>query len=194
MQSACDVCAELDCLLSFAEASAAGSFVRPEMVEENIIDIKQGRYVVQMHPQLTHFIRRRHPLQELVVDTFVPNDAFIVGGCGARTAPEAESEDDGSDCGSRDRNSIIVCTGANACGKVSLGYFRSLTHHWYGCFLECIHQAGRHHPVHGADRMVNTMSTSTKRPLTRSSFVPAASATLGVVDKSNTSSNASISW
>lgn len=40
---ACDVCAELDCLLSFSEASRLYDYNRPEMVKENIIDIKQGR-------------------------------------------------------------------------------------------------------------------------------------------------------
>ena len=194
MQSACDVCAELDCLLSFAEASAAGSFVRPKMVEENIIDIKQGRYVARLRSLPMRFIPRRHPLQELVVDTFVPNDAFVVGGCGAGTAPDVESEDDVSGCDSRDRNSIVVCTGANACGKVSLGYFCTLTRHSYGRSLERVHQAGRHDPVHGANWMVKSHHVHTKRLLTRPSFVPAASATLGVVDKSNTSSHARIPW
>ena len=41
---ACDVCAELDCLLSFAEASSMYNYRRPRMVEDNIIDICHGRY------------------------------------------------------------------------------------------------------------------------------------------------------
>jgi DNA mismatch repair protein MSH5 len=45
MAAACDTCAELDCLLSFADASQAFDYRRPEMVNDNIIDIKQGRYV-----------------------------------------------------------------------------------------------------------------------------------------------------
>jgi DNA mismatch repair protein MSH5 len=44
MSRACDVCAELDCLLSFAEVSRMYNYQRPQMVEENIIDIYQGRY------------------------------------------------------------------------------------------------------------------------------------------------------
>lgn len=43
--TACDICAELDCLLSFSEASRFHKFQRPEMTEENIIDIVQGRFV-----------------------------------------------------------------------------------------------------------------------------------------------------
>lgn len=43
ISQACHVCAELDCLLSFAEASRTYNYRRPVMVEENIIDIYQGR-------------------------------------------------------------------------------------------------------------------------------------------------------
>jgi len=101
MGHACDVCAELDCLLSFAEASRAYNYVRPRMSEENIIDIKRGR----------------HPLQELVVDTFVPNDAFVVGGAGTGSEALEHIAENESDENRREQNSIIVCTGANACGK-----------------------------------------------------------------------------
>jgi DNA mismatch repair protein MSH5 len=44
MAQACDVCAELDCLLSFSEASRAYEYRRPQMVGHNIVDIQQGRY------------------------------------------------------------------------------------------------------------------------------------------------------
>jgi DNA mismatch repair protein MSH5 len=43
MVNACDVCAELDCLLSFAAAARAFDYRRPEMVEQPVIDIIQGR-------------------------------------------------------------------------------------------------------------------------------------------------------
>lgn len=92
MSHACDACAELDCLLSFAEASRMYNYQRPHMVEENIIDIYQGR----------------HPLQEQVVDTFVSNDACITGGNGIVTDLKRDDEK---------WNSILLCTGANACGK-----------------------------------------------------------------------------
>ncbi|KAI8986224.1 DNA mismatch repair protein MutS [Trametes punicea] len=101
----CDICAELDCLLSFAAASRSYDYIRPQMTEENVIYIKQGR----------------HPLQELVVDTFVPNDAFIVGGAGLGVALDDISiadDDTEEDEPYPQKNSIVVCTGANACGKV----------------------------------------------------------------------------
>lgn len=43
MSSACDACAELDCLLSFSDATRASDYRRPKMVETNTIVIKQGR-------------------------------------------------------------------------------------------------------------------------------------------------------
>lgn len=44
MSDACDICAELDCLLSFAEASRAYNYQRPIITEDNILAIKGGRY------------------------------------------------------------------------------------------------------------------------------------------------------
>ena len=44
MEDASSVCAELDCLLSFAEAARSFSYRRPRMVEDPIMDIVQGRY------------------------------------------------------------------------------------------------------------------------------------------------------
>ena len=125
MGNACDVCAELDCLISFASASRSYDFKRPLLTEENVIDIKQGRWAstnpARHHDRLEHI--DRHPLQELVVDTFVPNDAFMLGGAGIGVDVEEEPADDSSNSDERPhvKNSIIVCTGANACGKASLG-------------------------------------------------------------------------
>ncbi|MCO5614370.1 hypothetical protein L7F22_068649 [Adiantum nelumboides] len=50
--------AELDCLLAFTSIARECKYVRPNFSEENVLNIKNGR----------------HPLQELVLDTFVPND------------------------------------------------------------------------------------------------------------------------
>ncbi|KAJ6585066.1 DNA mismatch repair protein MutS [Mycena capillaripes] len=130
MAAACDISAELDVLLSFADASRTFEYRRPEMVDENIIDIKQGR----------------HPLQEQVVDTFVPNDAHLAGGSGNRSVlvgDEATNE-------AEEWNSIVLCTGANACGK--------------SVYLKQV-------------ALIQYMAQ------VKTSFVPAESATLGIVDK-----------
>ncbi|KAF9242539.1 muts domain V-domain-containing protein [Melanogaster broomeanus] len=131
---ACDVCAELDCLLSFAEAARAFDYRRPEMVEEPVIDIIQGR----------------HPLQEQIVDAFVPNDVRLVSGVGLGQSYVNESNSD-VDGGS----SIVICTGANACGKSV--YLKQVA---------LIQYMAQVHSMRGA-----------------AVFVPAESATLGIVDK-----------
>lgn len=43
IRTACYVCAELDCLLSFAAASRQYDYRRPEMVQDNILKVIQGR-------------------------------------------------------------------------------------------------------------------------------------------------------
>lgn len=45
MKNACDICAELDVLLSFAEASRAYDYRRPLVVDDSVIDIVGGRCV-----------------------------------------------------------------------------------------------------------------------------------------------------
>ncbi|KAI0688883.1 DNA mismatch repair protein MutS [Earliella scabrosa] len=137
---ACDVCAELDCLISFSMASRSYDYRRPDMTEENVMDIKQGR----------------HPLQELAVSTFVPNDTYLIGGAGIGATLERDDEDENDDSQVHIRNSIMVCTGANACGK--------------SVYLKQI-------------AIIQYMAQFPRSEL-RPSFVPAERATLGVVDKS----------
>ncbi|KAI0366907.1 hypothetical protein BV20DRAFT_951195 [Pilatotrama ljubarskyi] len=139
---ACDICAELDCLLSFAAATRSYDYRRPRMTEDNVINIKQGR----------------HPLQELVVDTFVPNDAFILGGAGIDAAIEdsVSDADEVEEQRHYQKNSLVVCTGANACGKIALIQYMAQV----------------------------TLNSTMPGSLTLApSFVPAESATLGIVDK-----------
>ncbi|KAG8716370.1 MutS protein msh5, partial [Ceratobasidium sp. 423] len=83
----CEAAAEVDCLLSLSFASWLHNWVKPEMTEDNVLEIRGGI----------------HPLQSLLVPTFVPNDVHIAGGRGAG----AENDDE-------DVKSIMICTGANA--------------------------------------------------------------------------------
>ncbi|OVA07809.1 DNA mismatch repair protein MutS [Macleaya cordata] len=53
--------AELDCFLSLALVARQNNYVRPILTEETLLDIRNGRHV----------------LQEMAVDTFVPNDTKI---------------------------------------------------------------------------------------------------------------------
>jgi len=43
MSHACDVCAELDCLLAFSDASRVYRYTRPSMTEENVLEFEKGR-------------------------------------------------------------------------------------------------------------------------------------------------------
>ncbi|XP_048235467.1 DNA mismatch repair protein MSH5 isoform X5 [Ricinus communis] len=56
--------AELDCLLSLALVARQNNYSRPILTEETLLDIQNGRHV----------------LQELTVDTFIPNDTKIHDG------------------------------------------------------------------------------------------------------------------
>lgn len=135
ISEACDICAELDCLLCFSDATNQYNFRRPQMSEENVTDIKQGRYgAFSVKPPgsvanlfFFSFLSYRHPLQEQTVDTFVPNDILIVGGAGIGSYPAVhvgEGDGDNSNLMSEGvssilGNSVVICTGANACGKVN---------------------------------------------------------------------------
>nr|ABH09702.1 MSH5-like protein [Talaromyces marneffei] len=65
--SACsELCGELDCYLAMAKTAEAYKFARPQMSTENVIRVEGGR----------------HPLQELMVASYIPNDVNLQGGCG----------------------------------------------------------------------------------------------------------------
>ncbi|CAN8258651.1 unnamed protein product [Cochlearia groenlandica] len=53
--------AELDCILSLACVAHQNNYVRPILTEESLLDIRNGRHV----------------LQEMAVDTFIPNDTEL---------------------------------------------------------------------------------------------------------------------
>lgn len=56
--------AQLDCLLSFTKTSAENKYIRPEVVDDNVLDIKQGRHPV---------IEKQLPVGE----TYVANDVYL---------------------------------------------------------------------------------------------------------------------
>eukprot|EP01042_Synura_sphagnicola_P000846 gene846-941_t len=63
LQQLSSMLCSLDAVLSLAAVALEMNFVCPEVVEDDLIVIKNGR----------------HPLQELAVDHFVPNDCFLSG-------------------------------------------------------------------------------------------------------------------
>ncbi|KAK9447277.1 DNA mismatch repair protein MutS [Limtongia smithiae] len=90
MIACCRVTAELDCVLSFAEAAIVYKYTRPTITEDNVIEIHQGR----------------HPLYELNVPSFVENDTHIRG-----DRPRRSDHDDD------ETPSLVLLTGANFSGK-----------------------------------------------------------------------------
>lgn len=56
------------------------NYVKAELTDDNVIYIKAGRYEttdLREHSSLTLSLSYRHPLQELCVNTFVPNDTCL---------------------------------------------------------------------------------------------------------------------
>lgn len=58
-------CAQLDCLVAFAQLAVKRAFVKPELKDEPALDIAEGRHPV---------------LDELLGDRFTPNDTTLGGG------------------------------------------------------------------------------------------------------------------
>ncbi|XP_035817661.1 DNA mismatch repair protein MSH5 isoform X11 [Zea mays] len=78
LTKAVNFAAELDCILSLATVAHQNNYVRPILTEDSILEIHNGR----------------HALQEMTVDTFIPNDTKI-----------------------RDAGRINIITGPNYSGK-----------------------------------------------------------------------------
>lgn len=98
---ASEVLGELDSLMALATISGQNEWKAPEMTTANTLHIQGGR----------------HPLQELVTPSFIPNDCFLAGGTGNDMhehgdAPRSEPVDN-----SLEAPSTIVITGPNHSGK-----------------------------------------------------------------------------
>ncbi|CAG8786426.1 15533_t:CDS:10, partial [Racocetra persica] len=94
------VCAELDCILSFAESARRYGYNRPIVTDENVLIIEKGR----------------HPLQELCINVFVANDTKLVGGKGILDESDEMYEDYLTDENDT-YNSVMLLSGANYSGK-----------------------------------------------------------------------------
>lgn len=106
-----ELIAELDVLACFADVAARYNYVKPELVEEPILAIADGR-----HPVLDRSLGQR----------FVPNDCFL--GCRApaqretdQAEPDAESDDIDAEADVSSRSdaaaTLALITGPNMAGK-----------------------------------------------------------------------------
>lgn len=113
-----DICGELDALLALAHGAVQYKLVRPRITDDNVIDIKAGR----------------HLLQEICVASYVPNDTFIVAANG-QAAPTYSKSTQERPIGP----SMLLLTGPNYSGKSV--YMRSIALIVYmahvGCFVPC---------------------------------------------------------
>ena len=100
-----NICGELDCLLALAQGAQIHKFSRPRLTKNNFIHIKGGR----------------HPLQELTVPSFVPNDTCLVGGKGSQTEEpvpsQTQSTQNSVTTDHEDGPSMLMMTGPNYSGK-----------------------------------------------------------------------------
>ncbi|UPX10844.1 uncharacterized protein EKO05_0001482 [Ascochyta rabiei] len=104
--SCSDLCGELDSLLALAQGATTYNLVRPHMTLENIIQIKNGRHIIQ----------------ERTAPSFVPNDTSIVGGPGDKGLDAGQQYGSSSDLQGNSMTyeggaSMLVLTGPNYSGK-----------------------------------------------------------------------------
>lgn len=94
LTAASELCGELDSLVALALGAIEYRLSRPQVVEANVIEIRGGRHI----------------LQEMTVPSYVPNDAFLVGGSGEEDDPRIEESPRRGPC-------MLLLTGPNYSGK-----------------------------------------------------------------------------
>ncbi|KAI2621077.1 muts domain V-domain-containing protein [Hypoxylon sp. NC1633] len=99
--AASDVLGELDSLFALAIGCGQYNWVAPTMTTQNVIHIEGGR----------------HPLQELVVPSFIANDCYITGGPGNQHAEVMREGSADTERSSIERPGTLVLTGPNHSGK-----------------------------------------------------------------------------
>jgi DNA mismatch repair protein MSH5 len=102
--AASDLCGDLDSLVALAEGARRYNLVQPQMTLENVIHVTGGR----------------HPLQGLVVPSYVPNDVYLRGGPGAEPPEDDVNERHqlrGSSVALPEGPSTLIMTGPNYSGK-----------------------------------------------------------------------------
>jgi DNA mismatch repair protein MSH5 len=165
--SCSEICGELDCLVALARGANRYNLSRPSMVEDNVIKITAGR----------------HPLQELTVSAFIPNDTYLVGGTGTDT--RLDGSEPSETCIFDEGNRIDLAGGENDEHPILIPppvHTPSTTHH-------------RSHDTAGPSMVLLTSPNYSGKSIYLKQvaliiymahvgcFVPARSATIGITDK-----------
>ncbi|KAK6530659.1 MutS protein msh5 [Arthrobotrys megalospora] len=100
LTSCSNICGELDSILSLAQAATTYNWTRPLITNSNITRIHKGR----------------HPLQELCVAAFIPNDTDLEGGRGCENGG-ADNEFQIFRDEEETNKSMMIVTGPNYSGK-----------------------------------------------------------------------------
>ena len=103
IQRTASALAQLDVLASFAETARLHNYCRPQVGDEGMLQIRDGR-----HPILE---------QSLADERFVPNDTGLSSSAGVSPAPVSEKQTPGSRDGCATFPQIALITGPNMAGK-----------------------------------------------------------------------------
>ncbi|KAF2639892.1 hypothetical protein P280DRAFT_402438 [Massarina eburnea CBS 473.64] len=93
-----DICGELDSIVALAQGARVYNLHRPQISQDNVIEIKGGRHI----------------LQERALDSsFIPNDSILVGGSGGNDERQEHRRRASRTSGA----SMLILTGPNYSGK-----------------------------------------------------------------------------
>ncbi|KZL80976.1 domain v [Colletotrichum incanum] len=146
LSRASDACGELDCLVALAKGALKYGWTGPQMTTDNVVSVQGGR----------------HPLQELTVASFIPNDCHLVGGSGDKLDRRMVSP-----VNKDPELSMLIVTGPNHSGKSV--YIKQVA------LIVYLAHIGSFVPADSAtigitDRILTRISTRESVSLTESSF------------------------
>ncbi|TGJ88151.1 hypothetical protein E0Z10_g516 [Xylaria hypoxylon] len=138
--AASEVLGELDSLIALATLCGQNKWTAPKMTNTNIIHIEGGR----------------HPLQELVTTSFIPNNCFMTGGTGNHIHELKDKSLSGAVDNLPEAPSSVIITGPNHSGKSvylkQVAIIVYLAH--VGCFVPA-----EHAQIGLTDRILTRIST-----------------------------------
>ncbi|KAI0966931.1 putative MSH5 protein [Xylaria arbuscula] len=147
--AASEILGELDSLIALATLCGQNKWTAPEITNANIIHIQGGR----------------HPLQELVTPSFIPNDCFLSGGIGNVSEYDDTSPSE-VDILSESPSTVII-TGPNHSGKSV--YLKQIALIVYLAHIGCFVPA-EHAQIGLTDRILTRISTRESVARSESAF------------------------